>query len=468
MSNRKSAASAYHRYMPGPLRRGAPLCVAVSVRTRAFVVAAWLYGGAALAQSTPTFARIYPLAAGEGVFAYARISPDGNYLAYASEAAKSPLAASRLVKVVDLKNGIVKFSAPGIDAYWAPDGKRMIYSSFAAGDTNVSLFHLPTGLVTPVMVPADLGDYYSWGTRNGKDLILTIIGRYYYLNADRGVLPAVGVQPCPGIGGADRPLLSKDGRRISTFVDGTVVIRNLTNCDDVIDTHVRGAKADFSWDGRYVAMHVLDRKGGRYDIQVVDIEKRTVRTITTGLNGSSFFPSWTRDNRVCFRYDGSDYRGFVIASNVMSATERPLPVASEHEPAARRWSDIFPETPLPAAAWSLVLVWGTWGAHSQDALVDLQRAGTNLRQQGFDIQEAMATDPGSHEVDIESIMRRNKIAVRRVVLAPQRVWLTEETNQNPTTLLFRNGALVSLRMGAQSVGQLFEWVKGLAPTTRHY
>src|ERR1700752_1481180 len=32
----------------------------------------------------PAFTRAYPLAPTEGVFAYSRISPDGNYLAYAS------------------------------------------------------------------------------------------------------------------------------------------------------------------------------------------------------------------------------------------------------------------------------------------------------------------------------------------------------------------------------------------------
>src|SRR6478752_4331791 len=34
---------------------------------------------------TPTFTRAYPLAPSEGVFAYSRISPDGNYLGYASQ-----------------------------------------------------------------------------------------------------------------------------------------------------------------------------------------------------------------------------------------------------------------------------------------------------------------------------------------------------------------------------------------------
>ena len=36
---------------------------------------------------------------------------------------------------------------------------------------------------------AGLGDYYSWATRDGKDLILTIQSNYYYLDHDKAVLP---------------------------------------------------------------------------------------------------------------------------------------------------------------------------------------------------------------------------------------------------------------------------------------
>src|SRR6185436_8834937 len=113
----------------------------------------------------------------------------------------------------------------------------------------------------------------------------------YYLHGDRAELPGGHVASCPGIGTGDRPLISKDGRRISTFVRGRVVVRGLTNCDDTLDTGLQGAKADFSWDGRYVAFHVAkaDRTGS--EIVIVDTSARTVRTLT-GLSGTSVFPSW--------------------------------------------------------------------------------------------------------------------------------------------------------------------------------
>jgi len=260
------------------------------------------------------------------------------------------------------------------------------------------------------------------------------------------------------MGMGDRPLLSKDGSRATVFVDGTIVVRDVDDCRNMIDTGIRGAKADFSWDGRYIAFHVLKADGRGYEIQVVDTEERTVRTITH-LVGSSFFPSWTKDGRLCFRYDGENYNGFVIADNVFSAPAHALPRSALRLPAERRWNDLFPETPVPREHWALVLVWGTWGAHSADALIDLQRAGEAFAREGRDVGIAMGTDPGSHSDDVASTVARYHVAVRRIPIEPERLWLTEETNQNPTTLLFREGILIGRRMGAQSSGELEEWIR---------
>jgi hypothetical protein len=104
------------------------------------------------------------------------------------------------------------------------------------------------------------------------------------------------VPPCDGSGTGQRPLLSKDGKRITTFVRGTVVVRNLDDCGDILDTGLPGAKADFSWDGRHIAFHAPKPEGGGYEILVVDWVERTVRTAVS-LPGSSLSPSWTQDGR---------------------------------------------------------------------------------------------------------------------------------------------------------------------------
>ena len=408
-------------------------------------------------RQSPRFERVYPLEPREGVFAYSRISPDGNFLAYASETSNGR---NRTIRVVDLRTKEIVFTEPGIDAYWSADGRRMIYLSQQRG-SNVSIFHRETGAITRDVAPASLGDYFSWGVRDARNLILTINSRYYYLDGDKGVMPAGSVPSCDGIGRGERPLLSREGGRITTFVRGTVVVRDLMGCDFILDTGIRGAKADFAWGGRYIAFHAPKQGGGGYDIQVVDIQERTVRTITS-FPGSSYFPSWTLDGRLSFRYDGEDYRGFMFASDVLSAPAGPLPTSPEHVPESRDWDDLFPETERPPHRLNLVLVWGPWSAHSPDALNDLERAREYFDRQALDVGVMHATDPGSFPGDAERLVEREDIAAPRIPLAPERFQLTEAHNQNPTTLLFRDGRLVDRRMGAQSFEQLRSWVVAFA------
>jgi WD40 repeat protein len=408
--------------------------------------------------SSPRFQQLYALRPDEGVFAYARISPDGRALAYASETRGARTRPTRTVTVVDLSDRTILFTEPGIDAYWSTDGQRMIYLSQAVpGPGSVSIRDHRSGAVVRDIAPVNLGDYFSWGRRDGKDLILTIASNYYLLEGAKGAMPASRVQPCEGIGVGDRPLLSKDGRQMTTFVRGTVVIRNLTDCGGIFDTGIRGAKADFSWDGRYVAMHAPKADTTGYEILVVDLQKRTVRTVTN-LRGSSFFPSWTRNGRLCFRYDGDDYRGFMMADDVLAAPERSLPATSQQIPERRAWADIFPETPVPPQRLTLVTVWGSWSAHSPDALVDLQRARGYFDAQPIEVGVMTATDPGSRRHDIEGLLRRYQINLPEIPLAGARLPLTEAHNQIPTTLLFRDGVLVDRRLGAQSFDELRLWV----------
>lgn len=411
----------------------------------------------------PRFERVLALAPAEGVFAYARISPDGRTLAYASETAGARRGAiQRTVTVVDLRTRAVLFTEPGIDAYWSNDGRRMIFRSSLDGLDRVTIRHHDTGALTRDVAPPFLGDYYSWGVRDGRDLVLTIDSHYYFLDGDKGVLPPQSVPSCSGIGIGARPLLSKDGRRVTTFVRGKLVIRNLTDCNDVVDTGIGGAKADFSFDGRYVAFHMPKADLSGYEIAVIDLQRRTIRTIT-GFAGSSLFPSWTADGRLCFRYDGDDYRGFMMADRVLSAPERPWP-APPGLPAAVAWSDVFPATPQPPHRINLVTIWATWSAHSPDALLDLQRAEQSLRKDGADIGVLTATDPGSRRADVIALRARYGITLPQIPLAPNRLTLTEAHNQVPATMLFRDGQLIDRRLGAQTQVQLEQWV--IAATRR--
>ena len=410
--------------------------------------------------TAPTFERVHPLAPEEGVFAYARISPDGRLLVYPSEksGAREGGGVGRVVKVVDLRTRKLVFTERGVDAYWSNDGRRMIFLSETDGLARVSIRHFDGGVVRNI-APVYLGGYFSWGVRDGRDLILTISGNFYFLDGDRAVLPAERVPSCDGIA-AERPLLSKDGRRITTFARGTLVVRGLTDCADILDTGVQGAKADFSWDGRYIAFHAPKKKAEGYEIDVVDLQRRTIRTVTD-FAGSSFFPSWTEDGRLAFRYDGDDYRGFMIANHVLSARERPLGQVDQHVPDRLGWSDVFPESPAPSGRVALVTVWGTWSAYSPAALIDLQRISHDFADRG-DVTAMTATDFGSRRADVLRLRERYGITLPEIPLAPARLPLTEAHNQIPVTLLFRDGMLVERRLGAQPYDALRLWVEAAA------
>ena len=412
----------------------------------------------------PTFERAYALNPREGVFAYSRISPSGRYLAYASQTRTLTGGVATTQTVVDLQTQEVLFSEAGIDAYWSPEGDRMIYLS-QRGSDDVTIRVHATGELIRDVAPARLGDYFSWATRDGRDLILTIRGNYYYLDDNRADLPAAATTACPGIGRGERPLISKDGRRMTAFVRGRIVVRSLTNCEDTIDTGLQGAKADFSYDGRYIAFHV-PRQGARgYQLAVVDLERRTVRMLN-GLEGSSLFPSWTRDGRLSFRYDGDDYRGFMFADDVLEAPEQPLPSGGDRIPAGRTWIDLFPETPQPEDAIALVLIYASWSAHAPDALRDLQQAAAGFQQADMDVAVLTAIERGTRREDADRLRAQGAITLPEIPLAPERLALTEALNQIPTTLLFRNGVLVDHRLGAQTTGELQTWVESAVAPVR--
>src|SRR5687768_12489092 len=119
------------------------------LRACTFVLPCAVLGLASAPAPKPTVKQIYPVGPGEGVFAYSRISPDGRLLVYASETKRggSAIAVDRTVTVVDLTTRKTIFSELGVDAYWSPDGRRMIYLSEKDGLARVSIRNLDGEIV---------------------------------------------------------------------------------------------------------------------------------------------------------------------------------------------------------------------------------------------------------------------------------------------------------------------------------
>jgi hypothetical protein len=119
---------------------------------------------------------------------------------------------------------------------------------------------------------------------------------------------------------------------------------------------------------------------------------------------------------------------------------------------------VFADTPQPATAYTMVLIWSTWSAHSPVALADMQRAREYFRQEGVDLTVLASSEPASQPDDANLLLTRNRITLPSIPITPLGLSHTEGRNQMPTTLLFRGERLIDRRLGAQTFDELRDWV----------
>jgi hypothetical protein len=407
----------------------------------------------------PVLTRVFRLPPDEGIFAYARISPDGQRLAYTAQIPGVSHRNSRVTRVIELHSKKIIFSEPGIDAYWSPDGRKVIFLSKREGYADsVSILHVDSGDISRNVASPLLGDYFSWGRRGPSDLILTIANNYYRLQDDRASR-ILRVPACDGIGTGERPLVSKDGRRITTFVGDVIAVRNIDDCDDIVMTGARGGKADFSFDGRYIAFHAPRSRGDGYEIKVVDLRRRTMHAIAD-LPGSSLFPSWTRDGRILFSYESADFKGFVVASGFQQHPAEPLPLVRPWHNASGPpdWHDVVHDAPSPEQRWRLILIWAPWSAHTVDAFEAL-RTATQTWASSEDVAAFEAIEPSSRRDDRRFPRRAVATAgIDQLILRPERFGTLGAANQMPTYVLFDGDRLAGRLLGASTAGELVDWL----------
>lgn len=393
--------------------------------------------------------RILPLAPNEGVFAYSRISPDGRLLSYASEI-KGSGNYLRTMNVIDLATKQVQFTEPGMDAFWSPDGTRLIYLYVPENsEPMVRIWNRKDGSVVRDAAPENLGHYFSWGRSGGKDVILTQDNNYYYLEGNLAQRPYLTVPVFPPFEAGAQPMISKDGKRLATFYRGTLLVRSLDEPGNVVETRLTGGKADFSYDGRYIAFHRAQRKDNKdtYQIQVVDLKTKEVIQVTD-LPGSCYYPSWTRDGRLAFRYDSDEYRGFVFATGFLKNRRAPLPTSYPDEKApATILKELFGRRPMPNQRVVVVNFWAGWCVHCRAELPVLNRLRKSLRSQNADVEIIGACDPTSFKSDRDFILQRSNLDIPQISISSKEV-NAFRVQVYPTTLFFIDGTLAERRHGA--------------------
>jgi hypothetical protein len=392
----------------------------------------------------------------EIVFAYSRISGDGRFLVYSSEPS-SPRPTRRVLRVHDLETHKVIYQDDGIDGYWSPDGTRLVYSAQRGDYFHPAVWDRRTRQLTLDITSPSLGDYYSWGfDAAGNDVIFTILGWYGFLRNGR-LTQVKRIGECDGIGMGLRPLLSRDARFVTAFSQNELVLRSLADCTRIIHTGLAGAKADWSADSRYVAFHAAKANEQGYDIVVFDSSSRQSRRLDFP-NASGYFPSWTDDGALVFRYDGDDFKGFVRADGVLNA-----PISSAASPLPRIQPDGLKESAkaYPSTRWVAVMFWASWGAHSASALKDLSDAQAHLCK---NCSVVAAYDPTSDSADVAKATRGLQLTVRKASW-PAFV-NTGALNQTPSYVLLDNGCIVDRVLGAMTAEQVSEWIHGFADGNR--
>ena len=412
------------------------------------------------------YQHVLPLSPGVRVFAYSRVSPDGDALAFALDDTTRFrfLRRPRTLHVVDLNSRETLLSEPGMDGYWSTDGTKLIYLN-RSGESDVRIWSKDGGSEVTSVADRGLGDYFSWGSRDGRDMIMTIRGSYYFLGPDHRATEISEMQPCPELSENPRPFLSRDGQKATVFTDdGLIAVRNVDDCDDVLLTGTRGAKADFSWDGRYIAFHSPKAdQSGRFQISVIDLEEETLIPVTN-LEGSSFYPSWSKDGSLYFHYDSEEFRGFVAATGFLDNPSTQLTDRNDALDGTPDLGDLLDPAPSPSTPVVVLNMWATWCGHCRDELPILQELQDSYGRE--QIAVLLAADWNSRPEDISRVLSVNDIELSQVRLMPSSMAFVGGFNQIPASLVFVNGRLFGRRLGALSRIEWEAWVDSALSASR--
>ena len=189
---------------------------------------------------------------------------------------------------------------------------------------------------------------------------------------------------------------------------------------------------------------------------MVDLQEKKLIPVTN-LPGSAYYPSWTRDGRLSFRYDSDTYRGFMLATDFLQNPAEPLPTRHEIPKGQAALQTLHGAAAIPPHRVVLVNFWAGWCVHCRAELPVLDRLRRELRARHLDAEIVGACEPSSFKSDRERVMLNNNLSLPQVDIEAQDI-NRFGIQVFPTNLLFVDGKLVERRYGAQTYEQFVQWL----------
>ncbi len=241
-----------------------------------------------------------------GDVAWARISPDGRYLAYVSKARGRYSVWVRQVGVASS----VQIVPPGVAAIayltFTPDGNYLDYASAGTNEVNGKVAQIPVlgGTPRPLLDPADTGVSYS---PDGRQMAYAIFdlpsneGQLMVANADGTGAKTLAVRKASGkssTGAYQVVRWSPDGRRIAALISDHdpggnnlrfVEIDVATGAQKIIPGRSWRAAIDFTWlpDGSGFLLTARYKSGAPMQVWIVGYPSGKMRRVSNDLSDYS-------------------------------------------------------------------------------------------------------------------------------------------------------------------------------------
>ncbi|MFA6110890.1 MAG: hypothetical protein WDA75_19190 [Candidatus Latescibacterota bacterium] len=224
---------------------------------------------------------------------------------------------------------------------WAPDGRRLVYSSLNQGKWVLRVLDLASGVAVPLRVPSPMSTAPEWSA-DGKRILFSMTAKgsmdLYAWTMSEGRLERITDHPEV----ETEPSWSPDGRRLAFTSDRTGLPQVYLATGDGRDVHRLTGEPDayegspvWSPDGRRIAF--VRRGFDGFDVYLVEVDGGTPLRLTAG--GSSENPSWSPDglqlvycgthgsqsDLYVMNWDGSNPRKLTVSGTCMVPAWSPWP-----------------------------------------------------------------------------------------------------------------------------------------------